>query len=326
MSKKLSALLVAIAFLLSSVTAISVALAMYALIEDKNLALLFASAAVLLDVFKYLAWPVAIRVLRGTSAALTIACALMLSGVSGWATYDRLMTSISVSKATHEVMTTERVSALTNMAQKDSALISQLDKEISDAGAQANDLRARGMVSKALELEESVSSRAAAQRAQALARLNAGSLEIAHIKSGVAKASSLTPLLAQFLCLGFAMSLEIVPALILAGVRSSGRSSTGVVASEAIETPSLGIEATGLPEGVTETPEAPKTGETLPDSNAEILKTLVAQAETLEPGTPIRLKEFAKKSRIGNLRAGEIFRKAETLGVIRKTTIGYVTA
>ncbi|NNA43869.1 hypothetical protein HBO18_06955 [Pseudomonas lactis] len=236
------------------------------------------------------------------------------------------MTSISVSKATHEVMTTERVSALTNMAQKDSALISQLDKEISDAGAQANDLRARGMVSKALELEESVSSRAAAQRAQALARLNAGSLEIAHIKSGVAKASSLTPLLAQFLCLGFAMSLEIVPALILAGVRSSGRSSTGVVASEAIETPSLGIEATGLPEGVTETPEAPKTGETLPDSNAEILKTLVAQAETLEPGTPIRLKEFAKKSRIGNLRAGEIFRKAETLGVIRKTTIGYVTA
>ena len=326
MSKKLSALLVAIAFLLSSVTAISVALAMYALIEDKNLALLFASAAVLLDVFKYLAWPVAIRVLRGVSAALTIACALLLSGVSGWATYDRLMTSISVSKATHEVMTTERVSALTTMAQKDSVLISQLDKEISDAGAQANDLRSRGMVSKALELEESVSSRAAAQRGQALARLNAGSLEIAHIKSGVAKASSLPPLLAQFLCLGFAMALEIVPALILAGVRGSGRSSMHVVASGDIEKPSSGIEVAGLPREVLETPETPKTGETLPDSNAEILKTLVAQAKTLAPGSPVRLKEFAKNSRIGNLRAGEIFRKAETLGVIKKTTIGYVTA
>lgn len=326
MSKKLSTLLVAIAFLLSSVTAISVALAMYALIEDKNLALLFASAAVLLDVFKYLAWPVAIRVLRGVSAALTITCALLLSGVSGWATYDRLMTSISVSKATHEVMTTERVSALTAMAQKDSALISQLDKEISDAGTQANDLRSRGMASRALELEESVSARAATQRAQAIARINAGSLEIAHIKSGVAKASNLPPLLAQFLCLGFAMSLEIVPALILAGVRSSGRSSTGVVASEAIETPSPAIEVAGLPEGVTETPETPKTGETLPDSNAEILKTLIAQAKTLAPGTPVRLKEFAKNSRIGNLRAGQIFRNAESLGVIRKTTIGYVTA
>ncbi|WP_262375670.1 hypothetical protein [Pseudomonas proteolytica] len=326
MSKKLSALLVAIAFLLSSVTAISVALAMYALIEDKNLALLFASAAVLLDIFKYLAWPVAIRVLRGVSAALTITCALLLSGVSGWATYDRLMTSISVSKATHEVMTTERVAALTAMAQKDSVLISQLDKEISDAGAQANDLRARGMVSKALELEESVGSRAAAQRAQALARLNEGSLEITHIKSGVAKASSLPPLLAQFLCLGFAMALEIVPALILAGVRSSGRSSAGVVASGASETPSSEAEVTDMPQEVTETPETLKNPETLLDSNAEILKTLVVHAKTLAPGTPVKLKEFAKNSRIGNLRAGQIFRNAESLGVIRKTTIGYVTA
>ncbi len=324
MSKKLSALLVAIAFLLSSVTAISVALAMYALIEDKNLALLFASAAVLLDIFKYLAWPVAIRLLRGVSAVLTIACALMLSGVSGWATYDRLMTSISVSKASHEVMTTERVSALTTLAQKDSALISQLDKEISVAGVQATDLRARGMVSKALELEESVGSRAAAQRAQAIARINAGSLEIAHIKSGVAKASSLPPLLAQFLCLGFAMALEIVPALILAGVRSSGRSSAGVVASCAIETPSC--DETSQIDKESGSPETQKTSETLPDSNAEILKTLVVHAKTLAPGTPVKLKEFAKNSRIGNLRAGEIFRNAENLGVIRKTTIGYVTA
>ena len=326
MSKKLSALLVAIAFLLSSVTAISVALAMYALIEDKNLALLFASAAVLLDIFKYLAWPVAIRVLRGVSAALTIACALLLSGVSGWATYDRLMTSISVSNATHEAMTTDRVSALIAMAQKDSALISQLDKEISDAGTQANDLRSRGMVSKALELEESVSTRAAAQRAQAIGRINAGSLEVAHIKSGVAKASNLPPLLAQFLCLGFAMALEIVPALILAGVRSSGRSSAGVVASGASETPSSEAEVTGMPQEVTETPETLKNPETLLDSNAEILKTLVVHAKTLAPGTPVKLKEFAKNSRIGNLRAGQIFRNAESLGVIRKTTIGYVTA
>lgn len=326
MSKKLSALLVAIAFLLSGVTAISVALAMYALIEDKNLALLFASAAVLLDIFKYLAWPVAIRVLRGVSSALTIACALLLSGVSGWATYDRLMTSISVSKATHEVMTTERVDALTVMTKKDSALISQLDREITDAAAQANELRARGMVSKALELEESVGSRAAAQRTQAISRINDGSLEIAHIKSSVAKASSLPPLLAQFLCLGFALALEIVPALILAGVRGYGRSISGVVASCDIETPAPVIEVVDSPQGVTETPETPKNSETLLDSNAEILKTLVVHVKTLEPGTPVRLKVFAKNARIGNLRAGEIFRKAEGLGVIRKTTIGYVTA
>jgi len=175
-----------------------------------------------------------------------------------------------------------------------------------------------------LELEESVGGRAASQRAQALARINAGSLEIAHIKSGVAKASSLPPLLAQLLCLGFAMSLEIVPALILTGVRGSRRSITHVVASEGSEKLVLG--ATTLPAEVSETPETSKTTETLSDSNAEILKTLVVHAKTLEPGTPVRLKEFAKNARIGNLRAGEIFRNAERLGVIRKTTIGYVTA
>lgn len=82
----------------------------------KRLALLFASAAVLLDIFKYLAWPVAIRVLRGSTAALTIACALMLSIVSGWATYDCLMSSITISKATHDVMTTDRVQSLSTLS------------------------------------------------------------------------------------------------------------------------------------------------------------------------------------------------------------------
>ncbi|UUT24053.1 hypothetical protein [Pseudomonas sp. T8] len=314
MSKKLSALLVAIAFLLSSVTAISVALAIYALIDDKRLALLFASAAVLLDIFKYLAWPVAIRVLRGSTAALTIACAFMLSIVSGWATYDRLMSSITISKATHDVMTTDRVQSLTSLAQKDSLLISQLDKEISHATVQANELRARGMVSKALELEESVAARAASQRTSAIARINDGSLEIAHIKSSVAKASSLPALLAHFLCLGFAMSLEVVPALILSGVRSSRRSFLPVADSNSSASPPSGISKA----------ETPKTPETLLDTNAEILKTLVNQAKTTTPGTPIKLKDFAKNSRIGNLRACEIFRNAEALGVIKKTTIGYV--
>lgn len=314
MSKKLSALLVAIAFLLSSVTAISVALAIYALIDDKRLALLFASAAVLLDIFKYLAWPVAIRVLRGSTAALTIACALMLSVVSGWATYDRLMSSITISKATHDVMSTDRVQTISSLVQKDSSLISQLDKEITDATAQANDLRVRGMVSKALELEESVAARAASQRAEAIDRINAGSLEIAHIKSSVSKASSLPALLAQFLCLGFAMSLEIVPALILSGVRSSRRSFLPVVDSNSSASPLSGISEA----------ETPKTPETLLDTNAEILKTLVDQAKTTSPGTPIKLKDFARNSRIGNLRACKIFRNAEALGVIKKTTIGYV--
>lgn len=318
MSKMLSSVLIAIAFLLSSVTAISVALAIYALIDDKRLALLFASAAVLLDVFKYLAWPVAVRLLRGSRAVLMIACALMLSTVSGWATYDRLMTSITISKASHEAMAGGRLASLKALAQKDSSLITQLDKEMVGATAQANDLRARGMVTKALELEESVSTRTSKQRQDALERINAASLEIAQIESAVVKASSLPALLAQLLCIGFAMSLEIVPALILSGIRNAGANIKSDLHSTAIIAPPLmaTIETTA---------ETLETSETLHGSNEEILKTLIVQAKNSTPGTPIRLKDFAKNCRIGNLRAGEIFRSAESAGAIKKTTIGYVT-
>ncbi|KAF0251976.1 hypothetical protein [Pseudomonas putida] len=127
---------------------------------------------------------------------------------------------------------------------------------------------------------------------------------------------------AQFLCLGFAMALEVVPALILAGVRSSVRHDRHDVVSAASETPSF--DTASQPDRESEMLETPKTAETLPDSNAEILKILVAQTKKLAPGSPVKIKEFAKNSRIGNLRAGTIFKEAESLGVIKKTTIGYV--
>lgn len=318
MSKMLSSVLIAIAFLLSSVTAISVALAIYALIDDKRLALLFASAAVLLDIFKYLAWPVAVRLLSGSRAVLMIACALMLSTVSGWATYDRLMSSITISKATHDAMSGGRLEALKQLAQKDSSLILQLEREVSGSTVQANDLRARGMVSKALELEESVSTRASKQRQDALERINAASLEIAQIESAVSKASNLPALLAQLLCIGFAMSLEIVPALILSGIRTTRSNEKAVIHStDVIEPPASKTQEAAL--------ETAKTEETLFDSNVEILSALVDQAKNSPPGTPIKLKDFAKNCRIGNVRAGEIFRNAEKIGVIKKTTIGYVS-
>jgi hypothetical protein len=322
MSKMLSSVLIAIALMLSSVTAISVALAIYALIDDKRLALLFASAAVLLDVFKYLAWPVAVRLMRGSRAVLMIACALMLSVVSGWATYDRLMSSITISKATHDAMSGGRLEVLKQLIQKDSSLILHLEHEVSLVAVQANDLRARGMVSKALELEESVSTRASKQRQEAVERINTASLEIASIESSVVKVSSLPAFLAQLLCVGFAMSLEIVPALILSGIRGTRSNVNPVIHSTDSNEPSPSVMTREAQETA---PETIKTKKTLLDTNAEILETLVDQVKNSEPGTPIKLKEFAKKTRIGNLRAGEIFRNAETLGVIKKTTIGYVT-
>lgn len=311
MSKLLAVVLITIAFLLSSVTAISVALAIYDLIEDSRLAILFASAAVLLDVFKYLAWTVAVRVLSGPRSLLMMCCAVMLSVVSAWATYDRLLSSISHSRVTHDVLVTDRAAALKQLAQKNSSLLESLDKQVEDAAEQANLLRARGMVSKALELEESVAARVAKQRAEALDAINESSLELTRIKSTQVKAAGVPTALIQILCLSFALCLEIVPALVLSSVRCSR-----VVDDQRVEK-------------TTTTPATLITVETAQnpiDSNSEILENLVKTAKSVTPGTPIKLKEFAKSSRIGNLRAGEIFRHAEKLGHIKKTTIGYVSA
>lgn len=101
-----------IACALSSVTAVSVALAMFALIDDPILAALFAGAAVLLDVYKYLAWPLALSTLLGrrfAAATLLALTALALAGVSGWATYDRLMHSIVGSRAEHQAIQVQRM-------------------------------------------------------------------------------------------------------------------------------------------------------------------------------------------------------------------------
>lgn len=311
MSRILAIVLITIAFLLSSVTAISVALAIYDLIEDKHLALLFASAAVLLDIFKYLAWPVAVRVLSGPRSLLMMCCAVMLSVVSAWATYDRMISSISHSQVTHNVLKTDRAEVLKALAMRNYSLLESLDKQVKEATTQANLLRSRGMVSKALELEESVSARTSQQRTEALATINAASLELTRINSAQAKAAGMPPVLIQLLCLGFAMCLEIVPALILSSVRFSNQTrlkdtAETITTLETLETPGK--------------PQQPL------DTNTEILETLIKTAKTVEAGTPIKLKDFAKQSRIGNLRAGEIFKKAEELGHVRKTTVGYVAA
>lgn len=311
MSRLLAVILVTIAFMLSSVTAISVALAIHDLIEDPALALLFSAAAVLLDIFKYLAWPVAVRMLRGPRSLLMMCCALMLSIVSAWATYDRLISSILHSQAAHEAMATERAQALKQLAQKHSSLLASLDKQVEDASTQADTLRARGMVSKALVLEESVAARTSQQRTEALQAIDAASLELTRIKSSVAKASGLPAALIPLLCISFALCLEIVPALILSSV-SCSRSNNDCNVEKPLETP--------------ETLVTLETVETTVDSNAEILENLVKTAKSVTAGTPIKLKEFAKNNRIGNLRAGEIFRNAEKLGYVRKTTIGYVAA
>lgn len=214
--------LTAIAMGLSSVTVVSVGLAMFALIEDRQLAALFALAAVLLDVFKYLAWPTALQLAgdgRRACAGLMIACALVLAGVSGWATYDRMMSSIIGSRAQQQAVQQQRITDLEQARAADQQLTEQLTAEAASIRTQAEAMRSRGMVTRALELEASALPRIAEQRDQARQRLDTASLELTELRGSATKGAGLPLELATLLCIGFALALEVVPALILSAVR-----------------------------------------------------------------------------------------------------------
>src|SRR5690606_30946633 len=90
---------------------------------------------------------------RTLAALLMMASALALGAVSGWATYDRLMTSIVTSRAEHMARFGIRQPELIELRQAEAARIEQLDAEAAAVHHQANALRERGMVTRALELE-----------------------------------------------------------------------------------------------------------------------------------------------------------------------------
>lgn len=328
-----------IACMLSSVTAVSVALAMFALIDDPILAVLFASAAVLLDVYKYLAWPLALIALsarRFVAATLLALTALTLAGVSGWATYDRLMHSIIGSRSEHRAIQEQRIADLETSRTADQRLIADQEAEADSIRAQAEVMRARGMVTRALELESSALPRIAKQRDQARQRLDATSLELTMLRASTPKAAGLSLELATLFCLGFALALEIVPALLLSVVRISMADQSANQVAEAVQE-TVADNAQGAPE----TPEtrreteksSQKTAEaseaespTIQAEDAELLQKLLAQAAETPAGARVKLREFAKTHRIGNLRAATIFQVAAEVGAVKKTPTGYAAA
>lgn len=333
-----------IACLLSSVTAVSVALAMFALIEDPVLALLFAAAAVLLDVYKYLAWPLALASLsarRFAAAGLLMLTAVALAGVSGWATYDRLMGSIIGSRMQNEAIQSQRIADLEAARTADRQLIASLDAEVSSTRAQAEAMRLRGMVSKAQDMEAVVLPRIADQRDKARERLDQASLELTELRAKPSKVSVLPLELAVMLCAGFALALEIVPALLLSVVRrfpapavaSPARAPVaGECAPEAaIENVPVSLETreTG-PETQPDTPETEEPtvsqAPVIQAEDAALLQKLLALSAETPRGQRVKLREFAKAHRIGNLRAASIFQVAADVGALQKTATGYAAA
>jgi len=319
-------LLLAIAVALSSVTALSVGMAMSTLIADPLLAAVFATAAVLLDLYKYLAWPIALGMLaagKRAYAVLMIISALLLAAVSAWATYDRLLTSIVSGQARYAAVTEQRMVDLQAVRSDGLRQLETLDKDARSIGDQARQLRERGIVSKAQELESSALSRIDGQREHLLQRLDRASVELTELRARPSTSVGLPEVLAILLCAGFAIALEAVPALIGSALRVGSLSEPSLPLATASTTPATATAT------VTTAPEQPATGEQqdlFGSPDGALMKTLLDITRTTAPGTPISLRDFTTVARVGNRRAMKLFRAALDLGELRKTTAGYVTA
>lgn len=302
---------------LAGVTATSVALAIAALIENTLLAVLFASAAVVLDLFKYVAWPLALglqEMRRTVCAVLMMASALTLGGVSAWASYDRLMTSIVTSRAEHRARQEQRRADLVEQRDADAARIKQLDGDATATRQQAGALRERGMATRALELETAAMARIDSERERAQVRRDSASQELTALLAKPAKASGLPLQLATLLCLGFAAALEVVPALILSALRPAPTAERAPVAvTEKQKQPEERNEEHA--ESVAEA----ATGEGLPP----LLQQLIARTES---GAKVAVRQVAKELRIGSSKATKLLQQAAEIGVLHKTPGGYVAA
>lgn len=319
--------LAAIAVSLSSVTALSVAMAMSVLVADPMLALVFATAAVLLDLYKYLAWPIALNMLaagKRTYAVLMIASALILGGVSAWATYDRLLISIVGGQARHAAMTEQRLVDLQALRTDALGQLDALDRESRSIAEQARQLRDRGIVTKAQELESSTLARIASQREQTLQRLDRVSLDLTELRARPAVSAGLPESLVLLLCAGFAVALEIVPALIGSALRLGSLSDSPLplaVAPAPVPTTATATTTTD-PTDVAPSQQQELFG----TADGALMQTLLGITRATEPGTPITLRDFTAAAKVGNRRAIKLFRAALDVGALRKTSAGYVAA
>lgn len=303
-----SRIFVWIAFALSSVTVVSVSMAVAALIQDPFLMVLFAGAGALLDLAKYMSWPLAAHLLsegRWPLAAALMVCALTMAGVSGWATFDRFMAGMLDSHGEAAAIR-HRIADLEQSRDRELARLSALAEDERATQGQLHELRSQVVVRATVEVERVSMRRLDGERDKAKAELESISRELAELRSKQVTTATLPVELATLLCLLAAAVLELVPALLLAAVR-------GVAGQKQSE-------------------NAPATRPELPAATAsagddELLQSLLRTIAQAEPGTPVVLRDFVRSARIGNVRATQIFRAAEALGALRKTPAGsYVAA
>lgn len=221
------------AWALSSVTVVTVCLAVYALVDDKRLALLYAGAFAVLDLVKYLLWPTAREAVtngRRRNAAVLIGAASVLAIGSGLATAERFTSALQARTAQQQAHDQRHADLLATRAATEREL-TQLDSEAGAVRSEANALRARDIATPALALESTGLARIDAQRSAARERLDSTNRELAELQAQalpVALPAELAPLLG----IGLALALEIIPALLLTIARPAPAAAQQLAAAQ----------------------------------------------------------------------------------------------
>ena len=151
-------------------------------------------------------------------------------------------------------------------------------------------------------------------RAAAQQRRDSASQELTALRSQPAKAAGLPLELATLLCLGFALALEVVPALILCALRPAPVTETAH-APAPVRQKHAEERTQEHPETEPETP----AGTALP---AELLQ-LIARTES---GAKLAVRQVAKELRMGSERTTRLMQQATEAGLLSKTAAGYVAA
>ncbi|MFI7837797.1 relaxase/mobilization nuclease domain-containing protein [Pseudomonas asiatica] len=144
--------------------------------------------------------------------------------------------------------------------------------------SESADLRARGMATKAQELESATFDRLDKRRLAAMARLETNSTEMVDIRSSIAKAASIPAALAAVLCAGFALALELVPALLLSFFSSARLEMDRIERTAAV--PAMQIKGTDRTDTSTELARS-----------SDLLDVLLQQASSLPSQSKIRVKD-----------------------------------
>ncbi len=363
-------ILTPIAVTLAGVTAASVGLAVYTLVEggtshlvvdNKVLATMFAGTAMLLDVFKYLAWPAARQLIAAGQTyvpRLMICYAIVIAAFSGWAVFDLLDNRLAGRLAGATAGAEQRLLDLSREKEFSIRRLESLEADEARVRSQASELRTRGMATPALALEAEALERIRSDRAAERARLDEVSSQASALVAE--PAPTLPRWVAVLLALGFATSLELVPVLIFLSDKKEAALG-GLVPTQLPDPEPLkdeGFAATQEQLKVEKLPEKPQPepvsepakeaphpsspeptftgmlepGFMVPDTpplseeDQKLLEILLSSLDGLVPGTPVPIKPFARSVSIGNPRAGEIFKAAEAVGRLTKTTRGYVSA